>query len=106
MKVFVQLEGDCKGVYVQKGATGFDVIELQGGNSNVSFSYRVVAKRKGYEDQRLPIMNVPDAGQMRARSAAIEAQMEKESAARDEESRRQEAQRQASAPSLVPTGEE
>ena len=53
MKVFVQLEGDCNGVYVSKGATGFDVTELKGGNSSVSFSYRVVAKRKGYENERL-----------------------------------------------------
>jgi hypothetical protein len=34
MKVFVQLEGDCKGVYVtNKTANGFDVVELQGGTS-------------------------------------------------------------------------
>jgi hypothetical protein len=53
MKVFVQLEGDCKGVYVTKGTTGFDVKELQAGTSNVAFSFRVVAKRKGFENLRL-----------------------------------------------------
>jgi hypothetical protein len=54
MKVFVQLEGDCKGVFVtNKSTTGFDVAELQGGTSNASFSYRVVCKRKYYEDERL-----------------------------------------------------
>lgn len=54
MMVFVQLEGDCKGVFVaNKGTTGFDVVELQGGASNVPFSYRVVCKRKFYEDERL-----------------------------------------------------
>jgi hypothetical protein len=53
MKVFVQLEGDCNGVYVSKGSTGFDVIELAGGSSGVPFSYRVVAKRSGFEDRRL-----------------------------------------------------
>lgn len=54
MKVFVQLEGDCKGVFVtNKSATGFDVVELQGGTSSVPFSYRVVCKRKYYEDERL-----------------------------------------------------
>jgi hypothetical protein len=53
MKVFVQLEGDCNGVYVSKGVTGFDVVELKNGTSNVPFSYRVVAKRKGFEDKRL-----------------------------------------------------
>jgi hypothetical protein len=54
IKVFVQLEDDCKGVYVtNKTATGFDVAELQGGKSNASFTYRVVCKRKYYEDERL-----------------------------------------------------
>ena len=53
MKVFVQLEGDCNGVFVTKGTTGFDVTELKAGTSNIIFSYRVVAKRKGYESERL-----------------------------------------------------
>ena len=44
LKVFVQLEGDCKGVYVtNKSANGFEVIELQGGTTNVEFSYQIVA---------------------------------------------------------------
>lgn len=46
IKIFVQLEGDCNGVYVaNKSATGFEVVELKGGNSNVRFSYEVVANR-------------------------------------------------------------
>lgn len=46
LRVFVQLEGDCKGVYVtNKSATGFDVIELDGGGSNVPFTYTVAANR-------------------------------------------------------------
>lgn len=54
MRVFVQLEGDCKGVYVtNKTKTGFDVSELQNGSSDAPFSYRVVCKRKFYEDERL-----------------------------------------------------
>jgi hypothetical protein len=54
MKVFVQLEGDCKGVYVaNKSSSGFDVVELQDGNSNARLTYRVVCKRKYYEDERL-----------------------------------------------------
>jgi hypothetical protein len=54
MKVFVQVEGDCNGVYItNKTSTGFDVVELQGGESSVPFSYRVVCKRKYYEDERL-----------------------------------------------------
>jgi len=46
IKVFVTLEGDCKGVYVtNKSVEGFDVIELQGGTSNVAFSWQIVATR-------------------------------------------------------------
>ncbi len=54
LKVFIQLEGDCNGVYVMnKTKNGFDVAELHGGNSNAPFSYRIVCKRKYYEDERL-----------------------------------------------------
>jgi hypothetical protein len=54
MKVFVQLhDRNCRGVAVEKGLTGFDVIELQDGASNGSFDYRIVAKRKGFEQKRL-----------------------------------------------------
>jgi hypothetical protein len=54
MKVFLQVEGDCHGVYVaNKTPTGFNVVELEGGKSNVLFSYRVVCKRKYYEKDRL-----------------------------------------------------
>jgi hypothetical protein len=66
LRVFIQLEGDCKGVYVtNKTATGFEVIELNGGNSNVSFTYKVVGNRADayvngdlsskYADIRFPI---------------------------------------------------
>ncbi len=53
MKVFIQLNDDCNGVFVQRGNTSFTVIELLNGNSSARFSYRVVAKRKGYENSRL-----------------------------------------------------
>jgi hypothetical protein len=44
--VFVTPEGDCHGVFVSnKTAAGFEVRELQGGTSNVAFSYRIVARR-------------------------------------------------------------
>ncbi len=52
IKIFVQPLAPCSGVYVQKGLTGFDVIELAGGKSSISFDYRVVAVRKGGEDSR------------------------------------------------------
>lgn len=54
MRVFVQLEGDCNGVFVTTKTTGgFDVVELAGGSSDAVFTYRVVGKRRLYEDERL-----------------------------------------------------
>ncbi|MEZ4807763.1 MAG: hypothetical protein R2815_09905 [Flavobacteriales bacterium] len=48
LKVFVQLEGDCNGVYVtNKSADGFEVHELGGGTSNVEFSWSIVGNRAG-----------------------------------------------------------
>jgi hypothetical protein len=47
LKVFVQLNGDCKGVYVtNRTAQGFDVVELDGGTSNIEITWTVVANRK------------------------------------------------------------
>jgi hypothetical protein len=44
LKVFIQLEGECNGVYVtNKSCTGFDVVELINGISNVSFSWSITA---------------------------------------------------------------
>lgn len=52
LKVFVQLKGDCNGVYVtNESATGFTVKELQGGTSNVAFSYQIVANRADRKDK-------------------------------------------------------
>jgi hypothetical protein len=46
LRVFVQLEGDCAGVYVtNKTGFGFDVVELNGGTSAVPFSWSIVANR-------------------------------------------------------------
>lgn len=46
-KIFIQLEGDCRGVFISKKSNdGFEVTELQKGKSNVKFSYTIVAKRK------------------------------------------------------------
>jgi len=53
MMVFLQEEDESKGLIVKTGLTGFDVIEKSGGTSNASFSYRIVAKRKGYDSARL-----------------------------------------------------
>ncbi len=52
--VFLTPRGDCNGLYVtQQTPGGFQVRELQGGKSNVSFDYRIVAKRRGFETVRL-----------------------------------------------------
>jgi hypothetical protein len=53
MEVFIQLRDDCRGVYVKAGSSGFDVVELQDGMSDAEFSYRVMAKRRGFESKRL-----------------------------------------------------
>ncbi len=52
MVVFVQENGETKGLYTELGTTGFTVIEKQNGTSNCSFSYRVLAKRAYYQDYR------------------------------------------------------
>jgi hypothetical protein len=58
LKAFVQqTSGEPVNLVVRKGSAGFDVVGPAG--SGVSFDYRVVAKRKGFEDVRL---NVVDAG--------------------------------------------
>jgi len=53
MKVFVEHRGPCQGTYIETGETGFTVIEQNSGTSDVGFCYRVVAKRKGFESNRL-----------------------------------------------------
>lgn len=52
--VFLTPNGDCRGLYIaEKSPSSFVVRELNGGRSTLSFDYRVVAKRKGYEQIRL-----------------------------------------------------
>jgi hypothetical protein len=60
--VFVQAEGQCKGLFVAgKTGTSFEVRELDGGTSSVSFSYRIVAKRANVSAPRLNRVTLPDA---------------------------------------------
>ena len=52
--VFLTPNGDSKGLYViSKTPTTFEVRESGGGTSSLTFDYRIVAKRRGYEAQRL-----------------------------------------------------
>ena len=50
--VFVQVYGDV-GVYVSDRRPGQFEVQLREGDANVAFSYRLVARRLGYEPQRL-----------------------------------------------------
>lgn len=58
MKVFIQPNGETNGVYVVKHNAYFEVIENMGGKSNASFDYRIMAKRKGYEDVRMEKVDI------------------------------------------------
>jgi len=52
--VFITPRGDSKGLYVINAtAAGFEVRESGGGTSSLSFDYKIVGKRRGYEAQRL-----------------------------------------------------
>lgn len=52
--VFLTPNGDSRGLYVAaKTSTSFEVREQGGGASSIGFDYRIVARRKGYENVRL-----------------------------------------------------
>jgi hypothetical protein len=58
--VFLTPEGDCRGLYVsERDERGFIVRELQGGHSDLGFSYRIVAKRKDVKAPRLAEVELP-----------------------------------------------
>jgi hypothetical protein len=52
--VFLTPRGDCEGLYVAQQTThGFQVRELRAGRSSITFDYRIVAKRRGFESTRM-----------------------------------------------------
>ncbi len=58
--VFPIPEGDSNGLYVSsRSASGFEVREQKGGTSSLSFSYRVVARRKDIPGPRLGKIKLP-----------------------------------------------
>jgi hypothetical protein len=58
--VFVTPYGECNGLFVaDRNAYGFRVCEQRAGTSNVSFGYRVVAKRKDVVVDRLARVTLP-----------------------------------------------
>ena len=60
--IFVTPYGDSRGLYVtNRSAAGFEVREQQGGTSNLRFSYRIVAKRKDIDAERLAKTTLPKA---------------------------------------------
>src|SRR5205823_1488486 len=57
--VFLTPYGDSNGLYVaDRTANGFLVQEQKGGTSNLTFSYRVVAKRKDVASPRMAKIRV------------------------------------------------
>lgn len=79
MKVFIQLnDPNCNGTAVIRGTTGFDVVELQNGRSSASFSFRVVAKRKGFETLRLERMPGLTPEQVSADASSKDAELQAE----------------------------
>lgn len=66
--VFLTPGGDCKGLYVtNKTANSFEVHELGGGATSIAFDYKIVAKRRGHETERL--VDVTDRMQLEATAA-------------------------------------
>jgi hypothetical protein len=57
MHVVLQEQAESKGLYfiVDADHKGFTVKEKKGGNSNISFSYSIMAKRRFYQDQRFGV---------------------------------------------------
>ena len=52
--VFLTPRGECEGLYIAStSTTGFEVRELHHGTSGVAFDYRIVVRRKGYENIRM-----------------------------------------------------
>lgn len=57
MHVFLQEQGDCNGLYFVPDADGkgFSVKEKQRGKSTITFSYRITAKRRFFQDHRFGV---------------------------------------------------
>jgi hypothetical protein len=69
--VFLTPKGDCRGLYVtNETAASFEVRELGSGTASIAFDYRIMARRKGYENVRLA-----DKTERVAKSAALDKQV-------------------------------
>ena len=59
--VFLTAEGETRGLYVaDRSEAGFEVREQRGGDGNVTFSYRVVARRRDVDVGRLAPVDLPE----------------------------------------------
>lgn len=59
-QIFLTPNGNCRGLYVtRKTADSFEVRELGGGRSNVKVDFRIVARRRGYENVRFAPAPLP-----------------------------------------------
>ncbi len=89
--VFLTPEGDCRGLYVaNKSQNSFELRELQNGKSELSVSYRIVAKRKGYEDVRLAKLTGKTPEEVQAEQVKMEAErkLQEEQRAKMEQERK------------------
>ncbi len=57
--VFLTPNGDCALYVDKKSPTTFTVRAMGGQTCSIAFDYRIVAKRLGYEDVRLPAVDTP-----------------------------------------------
>jgi len=89
--VFLTPEGDCQGLYVSsKTPASFEIRELQNGKSSLSVSYRIVAKRKGYENIRLAKLEGPTPEEAQTQDIMLRAEVAKENALHQGEQARME----------------
>jgi len=68
--VFLTPHGESNGLYVgSRGRTSFAVHEQGGGRSSIGFSYRIVARRKGFAGRRLERFRPPNVADVRRQAA-------------------------------------
>ena len=75
--VFITPNGESEGLYVNKAAGGFEVHEQHGGHSNISFDYRIVGRRLGYENVRMEDVTATHADIVAAQQQLMKAGLSK-----------------------------
>lgn len=55
MEVFIQEKEETNGLIAKAGLSSFEVKEKANGTSNAKFSYRILAKRRNYQDHRFGV---------------------------------------------------